>query len=187
MCIRDRRCTDRTGKRQPWKDPGVRTGQGQCTVIRIAWSIGIICLSPASGIVKKLRRAGQPLCHAAVLLVCDDPGNDITVLRFLPDITQKSGVGKISALFSDRIQQSDRLYRQTIHQSGPYLDVKKMDLCLYPVCTDDFSLWDQPVTVEWEEPQGEICGTGWTCHSYHRNASDPEYSIFNGKDVWRHG
>ena len=155
--------------------------------IRIAWSIGIICLSPASGIVKKLRRAGQPLCHAAVLLVCDDPGNDITVLRFLPDITQKSGVGKISALFSDRIQQSDRLYRQTIHQSGSYLDVKKMDLCLYPVCTDDGSLWDQPVTVEWEEPQGEICGTGWTCTSYHRNASDPEYSIFNGKNVWRHG
>ena len=121
--------------------------------------------------------------HAAVLLVCDDPGNDIVVLRILPDITQKSGVGKISALFSDRIQQSDRLYRQTIHQSGSYLDVKKMDLCLYPVCTDDGSLWDQPVTVEWEEPQGEICGTGWTCHSYHRNASDPEYSIFNGKDV----
>ncbi len=139
-------------------------GRGSDTVIRIAWSSGIICLSPASGIVKKLRRAGQPLCHAAVLLVCDDPGNDITVLRFLPDITQKSGVGKISALFSDRIQQSDRLYRQTIHQSGSYLDVKKMDLCLYPVCTDDGSLWDQPVTVEWEEPQGEICGTGRTCH-----------------------
>ena len=73
------------------------------------------CLSPASGIVKKLRRAGQPLCHAAVLLVCDDPGNDITVLRFLQDTASESGVGKISALFSDRIQQSDRLYRQTIH------------------------------------------------------------------------
>ena len=127
------------------------------------------------------------ILSASVTVSRSDLLRSITVLRFLQDTASESGVGKISALFSDRIQQSDRLYRQTIHQSGSYLDVKKMDFCLYPVCTDDGSLWDQPVTVEWEEPQGEICGTGRTCTSYHRDASDPEFSIFNGKNVWRHG
>ena len=136
----------------------VQTGQESDSPEKIRESVqgrGSVLLSVLLGVLalfayllrpvllKNYRRAGQPLCHAAVLLVCDDPGNDITVLRFLPDITQKSGVGKISALFSDRIQQSDRLYRQTIHQSGSYLDVKKMVLCLYPVCTDDGSLWDR--------------------------------------------
>ena len=131
-------------------------GGGSVLLSVLLGVLALFAYLPASGIVKKLRRAGQPLCHAAVLLVCDDPGNDITVLRFLQDTASESGVGKISALFSDRIQQSDRLYRQTIHQSGSYLDVKKMDFCLYPVCTDDGSLWDQPVTVEWEEPRGNL-------------------------------
>ena len=71
----------------------------------------------------------------------------------------------------------------TIGFSNLIAYITQMDFCLHSVCADDGGIWDQPVAAKQTGTQRKFCDTGWTCSSYHRNAFDPECSIFNGKNV----